>query len=479
MIHIIRDKFCKGVFYAYVPAAGTQNRWTIYQIGYPICKDDYRPNVSLHAIYYGRVCEGKTFPAFGGAWGTESGSWIDNDDAANGTEADFVLRRCYAQNSYVDVAIPANHNVIHLYCYDIVGSASLSFAWDDGSTTGLDVTSYVSFESKLKTIVLATTAVPDGIKKLRIKQTTAGAFRIFGLQSWNSSVDGNPATTVDGLAVGHTPIMQMSAFADNSTSLCWEPASDSIFKRITTGNVSVAYLWGLLWRESGGTLQPSGEGTHFIPTGNHPFTLDAGYATDGFNLIVDSTDCGGIYNLTNQPLAKVYSGKTICIRGTGYLNEGSLSPDIDWSIIIDDEGIRNNIQIIWDGNIELTANPAVYPIMFYPNSSLLVDGSWVSQLPNGTKINIYGLTDYTSVDASSELFIYLNGQEFGVTLRNNTLPADWLITHPAGTPPNKIYAKCNVLGQKGDITPASGDRWILSGGISVKKLLPSCSLVGY
>jgi hypothetical protein len=472
-VHIIRDHFCKGAFYVYIKASERyNNRWAIYQIGYPNSDDLHAPNISVHAMYYGQVRIGKIFPAYGGAWGTESGTWLDQSDAANGTNMDYLTRRSGAINSYVDILIPVDHNVIYLYVYDVTGSASLSFAWDDGTTTGLDVTSFTSVNTKVKTISIATNASPDGIKKLRVKQSSAGFFRFLGLQCWDSDSIGDPSTNVAGITVGHTPIMQLDCVTGTVTSLIRNTGSDPTFVRVSQDTTGTAYLWALDWGPEEGSLRYSGEGTHFI-TGatNYPFVLDAAYTTDGFTLTVDSTDHGGIYNLTNQPLGKIDSGSKITLDGTGYLNATTLTPDVVWIVTFDGNGMENSTKITWDGPVDFGESsnlPVIYPIMYAMNTSLMVAGSYISNYSGSYEQSIYGLTSDLRENIGDKIKVIFTNQDFEVILTNDNTPAEWYITHATQTPPSKIYARTDYTDLNPD--PSTGESLTIHGKISIKKI---------
>jgi len=551
-----RDPFSQGRWDICIPADSEGKYWTMYDVGFADWSGTYRPYLSLNQIVYGPCRPGKIFIAYGGAWGTETGTWT-NQATAQG-EAKCTYRQNAADGTgggqYVLVAIPAGYNEIHVFYYNVSGSASnLAFAWSDSSTTGLDITSFTGGGfTAIEEIVIATNAAPDGVKTLKISKTsnTDKTARILGVRCWNTHEFGTMFTETSagsGLAMGHGIVTEANGISARMFSH-YATAGDPQVKVITSPTSTGSSIeFAVKWAQTGDTTTRwtgsnihevdwrllkaaaatlNGDGTvtielasaHGLSTGArvrfsgttsydgdyaitvvnstkikithsedaetfdgdekafftcYPYIMDAAYATNGPEIIVDGISKGLVFdNATGQAQNYIAEAEQVSIRSSGYASAGVMTPDMEMAYNFDKAGFSMMTSIAWDGDVTFDAHPneAMYSMMLPFNSSVISTGSYVVQRPDTTKTDFAAGTAITTatLPASSSLDIYLNDGPL-IKLTNNCPSDGW--KYIAGST-YKFYSVIRPEAMAGGTTPASGDKWLIAGHIEVKRVKP-------
>jgi hypothetical protein len=475
-----KDPYFSHLWYVYVPMDSDGKLWARY--------DFQTPNTQLTAqakyfildqIIVGQVREGYDLVSYGkldcteGNTGGGGGSWV------NSATYGWNNRVTSVTNDYEDYTIPSGCDRIHLNVFNVATNGGLvDIAWDDGTTTGLDITAYnQSVDSKVHELVVATNA-NAGAKKLRIKNIstdgTKKTLRILGVKCWNSSSDGDPSTTKSGaatLSAGHSIITK---FADLTTSL-----NTGGYKEVITGADSTVQLltghgstidWAMRWCDTasyddGAGLVWSGGQNHWDQTGMRPYMYHAGsdYLTDGVDIYVDGVDSGGATALAMNSLL---TGGSIQFRSTGFLDlnnedtEDANEPDVTWTYNFSPNGFSESYSIIW--NADCTVN-VLYGVMLNPP---LTTGLGRVTFPPD-RIEYLDNVD-TSVTGANAIRWVLPASQISVQLTTQG-PMNYTIFDSVVGAATKIYPIYRIGAMSGGM-PSSGDVWTFGGNIDVKSL---------
>lgn len=456
---LVRDPFCDHKLYAYISADSAGEYYS--RIDFHVPKDDrknYAKYCVVDQIWYGKVRPGLQSAGVGGAGWATSGTWVY--DAGNG----WNYRSNAVQNSYMEIVIPSGYDRIHFLSYNVASGngAMLAFAWDDGSTTGLSATSYDQGAngSGLREVVLATSASPDGVKKLRITHNdTSGTARIVGIRAWDTDGDGDPSTNTgtETAWLGHDLV---DKYADASFYRNVVTGADSTVYKI--GNRQAAYEYAFSLAPDGQAVKFTGTDQHY-GTGQAQYTYHAGsdYLTNGPDIFADGTDKGGTWEIGRNYLIVA---DTITMRSTGYVDydegadEDADEPDATQVLTISATGITFLVTHTFNADYDVTTSN--YCPMFLFNSPDIADNFVV--FPAGTK-TLLSVAEDTTVE----------GSEAMVTLKAGCTINFWQNTPSEGilyvASSDKIYGKVKTAEQFGGANPAAGDIQVLSGGFSITK----------
>lgn len=452
-VAFVRDTFNTAKHYAFIPVDKSIGKWI--RVDFHCPKDNFTsyPKYSVvDQIFYGVVRPGLVFFAGYGTDFTESGTW-SNDGAHS-----WTYKSNSTQTNYLEVLIPAGYNRIQLLSYNVSGGngALLNIAWDDASTTGLDVTAYDSGDNGtgVRDVVVATNASPDGIKKLRITHNdSSGTARIIGLRCWDTDSIADPTITRSGDA---------DAFLGNDFV---DTYGDAALYRVATdctliGIRQVAYEFAVRLAPTGNPVKWVGGDQHF-GSGQATYTYHSGEYPDGPELFVDGSSVGGVFAMNRNELQ---TGDEIFMHSTGWADydeagdEDATEPDLTWTTSIDRSGIIFSVSILFneDSDIGSAYSPMLSPYTGLGTIYFPPDKTPVSATVGAMEFEETGLMEIIP-DVATDLMITMSAFS----------PCDQIGSYSNG----KLYAYIQKTAMPGGITPSSGDLWLIGGRLQFSKII--------
>ncbi len=454
----VRDPFTDHRARVFIPADNDGVFWTRYDFHVP--KEDrtnYGKYWVMDQVFYGRIYAGLASCMNGGAGWTESGAgWAGTSGAG------WYYRNTAVQTAYAEILIPANYNRIHLLSYDVTGGdgATIAIAWDDTSTTGLDITAYDSgTATRAVEIVIAADAAPDGIKKLRFTNNdAAGMMRIIGIHAWNTHILGDPVTAVGGDAdawLGHDLVTDADSGASHRPR-----AINSEW----TYNLAVkdsAHEFALKWAPDTSADKWVGGDQHFGDgQAEYVYHAAADYLTDGPTIFVDNTDAGGTWEIARN---KLLFGDSIHVFSTGYSDydegatEGASEADLTWDYNFSQSGMSVVVSVIFAANSDVE-------VCYFPMLSMNSYGVTDRMLawPTNTE---YDLSTDRQLEGTAVMFLR---QTEGCTVEiESYCPLEYLWWDESAS---KYYGYVYEEALVGGTDPPAGTVWTLGGFYRIRRM---------
>ena len=395
--------------------------------------------------------------------------WTGNDNPTG-----YVGRGTATINEYALVDLVANCNRIHVTVYKDTDHGTISFSWDDDTTTGLLVTANYDLAAAsdriVDVIVLADTAAPAGAK-LKILCDENNQVSILGVRSWNTNAVGDPSTLRHAsngtIGEGHNLVDFVPAYIAGTGFHGYDEVANYT-DTYKIGDDGTSYEFAVKIATDGNAKKWVGGLTHY-GAGTAEYTHD-GYA-DGPELRIDGADTNPVNETFSNTIGDLHAGDVIGIFSDGYAdynedndNTGDNEPTMCLSWIITETGISFTASISFAAAYDVDSTYFYGPMLKIPAANYVgkiqVPPNDAVALPSGSAALEPGSKFTVCLDAVPDLKIHVEflggGKEVYVT--GSTY---------------KAYIRASPANLLGGTDPGAGDLWSIGSSWRFERFVPA------